>query len=76
MVKIKGKTFQLNPSIICNSFLLVHYKLFDQLYINHDTKLIFIIYSNCWVTNHINNPVSTILRINVNCVLKSNILIA
>ena len=36
------KPVQIDPIIASNSFLLVYYKLFNQLYINHDTKIIHI----------------------------------
>ena len=40
------KPLQIDPTIASNSFLSVHYKLFHQLYINHETKIIHIYYSN------------------------------
>ena len=39
------RPLQIDPKIASNSFLSVYYKLFNQLYINHDTKII-----------HINSP--------------------
>ena len=32
------RPLQIDPTIVANSFLLVYYKLFNQLYINLDTK--------------------------------------
>ena len=43
---------QIYPTIASNSFLSVYYKLFHQLYINHETKIIHIRYSNI----HDSNP--------------------
>ena len=40
------KPLQIDPTITGNSFLSVYYKLFNQLYINHDTKIIQIDYPN------------------------------
>ena len=37
---------QIDPTIASNSFLSVYYKLFYQLYNNHDTKIIHIDYPN------------------------------
>ena len=34
------RPLQIDPTIAANSFLLVYYKIFNQLYINHDTKII------------------------------------
>ena len=38
------RPLQIDPTIASNSFLSVYYKLFNQLYINHDTKFIHIAY--------------------------------
>ena len=46
------RPLQIDPTIAANSFLLVYYKLFNQLYINHDTKIIHIDYPNL----HDSNP--------------------
>ena len=46
------KPVQMDPIIASNSFLLVYYKLFNQLYINHETKIIHIDYPNL----HDSNP--------------------
>ena len=43
---------QIDPIIASNSFLLVYYKLFNQLYNNHETKIIHIDYPNL----HDSNP--------------------
>ena len=40
------RPLQIDPTIAANSFLLVYYKNFNQLYINHDTKIIHIDYPN------------------------------
>ena len=40
------RPLQIDPTIAANSFLLVYYKLFNQLSINHDTKIIHIDYPN------------------------------
>ena len=37
------RPLQIDPTIASNSFLSVYYKLFKQLCINHDTKIIHII---------------------------------
>ena len=37
------RPLQIDPSISSNSFLSVYYKLFHQLYINHETKIIHIL---------------------------------
>ena len=34
------KPLQLDPTIASNSFPLVYYKLFNQMYISHETKII------------------------------------
>ena len=46
------RPLQIDPTIAANSFLLVFYKIFNQLYINHDTKIIHIDYPNL----HDSNP--------------------
>ena len=46
------RPLQIDPTIACNSFLSVYYKLFHQLYINHETKIIHTHYSNI----HDSNP--------------------
>ena len=46
------RPLQTDPTIASNSFLSVYYKLFNQLYINHDTKIIHIDYPNL----HDSNP--------------------
>ena len=46
------RPFQIDPTIASDSFLSVYYKLFNQLYINHDTKIIHIDYPNI----HNSNP--------------------
>ena len=46
------RPLQIDPTIAANSFLLVYYKIFNQLYINHDTKIIHIDYPNL----HDSNP--------------------
>ena len=46
------KPVQIDPIIASNSFLLVYYKLFNQLYILHETKIIHIDYPNL----HDSNP--------------------
>ena len=51
-LKTNGRPLQINPIIASNSFLSVYYKLFNQLYINHDTKIIHIHYPNL----HDSNP--------------------
>ena len=40
------RPLQIDPTIASNSFLSVYYKLFNQLYINHDTEIIQIDYPN------------------------------
>ena len=50
--KTNERPSQIDPTIASNSFLSVHYKLFNQLYINHDTKIIHIDYPNI----HDSNP--------------------
>ena len=42
---------QIDPTIAANSFLLVYYKIFNQLYINHDTKIIHKDYPNLHDSN-------------------------
>ena len=46
------RPLQIDPTIASNSFLSVYYKLFHQLYINHETKIIYIYYPNI----HDSNP--------------------
>ena len=46
------RPLQIDPTIAANSFLLVYYKIFNHLYINHDTKIIHIDYPNL----HDSNP--------------------
>ena len=43
---------QIDPTIASNSFLSVYYKLFHQIYLNHETKIIHTHYSNI----HDSNP--------------------
>ena len=45
-LKTNERPLQIDPTIASNSFLSVYYKLFNQLYINHDTKIIHIDYPN------------------------------
>ena len=40
------RPLQIDPTIASNSFLSVYYKLFNELYINHCTKIIHIDYPN------------------------------
>ena len=47
-----GKTLQIDPIIASHPFFLVYYKLLNQLYINHETKIIHINYLNI----HDSNP--------------------
>ena len=51
-LKTNERLLQIDPTIASNSFLSVYYKLFNQLYINHDTKIIYIDYPNF----HDSNP--------------------
>ena len=51
-LKYNERPSQIDPTIASNSFLSVYYKLFNQLYINHDTKIIHIDYPNV----HDSNP--------------------
>ena len=46
------RPLQIDPTIASNSFLSVYYKLFNRLYINHDTKIFHIDYPNI----HDSNP--------------------
>ena len=46
------KPLQIDALIASNSFFLVYYKLFNQLYINHETKFIHLAYPNL----HDSNP--------------------
>ena len=46
------RPLQIDPTTASNSFLSVYYKLFNQLYINHDTKIILLDYPNL----HDSNP--------------------
>ena len=45
-LKINERPLRIHPTIASYSFLSVYYKLFSQLYINHDTKIIHIDYPN------------------------------
>ena len=45
-LEINERLSQIDPTIASNSFLLVYYKLFNQLYISYDTKIIHIDYPN------------------------------
>ena len=45
------RPLQIGPTIASNSFLSVFYKLFNQLYINHDTEIIHIDYPNIHGSN-------------------------
>ena len=51
-LKSDERPLQIDPTIASKSFLSVYYKLFKQLYINHDTKSIHINYHN----SHDSNP--------------------
>ena len=51
-LKTNERLLQIDPAIASNSFLSAYYKLFNQLYINHDTKIIHIDYPNL----HDSNP--------------------
>ena len=51
-LKTNERPLQIDPTIASNFFLSVYYKLFNQLYINHDTEDIHIDYPNI----HISNP--------------------
>ena len=51
-LKIDERPLQIDPTIASNSFRSVYYKLFNQLYINHDTKISHIDYPNV----HDSNP--------------------
>ena len=51
-LKTNERLLQIDPTITSNSFLSVYYKLFNQLYNNHDTKIIHIDYPNL----HDSNP--------------------
>ena len=42
-LKINERPLQIEPTIASNSFLSVYYKLFNQTYINHDTKIFHIV---------------------------------
>ena len=52
-LEIIERPLQLDPTIASNSFLSVYYKLFNQLYINHDTKIIHIDFPNIHDSNQI-----------------------
>ena len=52
-LKTNNSPLQIDPTKTSNSFLLVYYKLFNQLYINHDTKMIHIDYPDI----HDSNPI-------------------
>ena len=45
-LEINERPLQIDPTIANNSFLSVYYKLFHQLYINHETKIDHIYYPN------------------------------
>ena len=47
------RPLQIDPTIAANYFLLVYYKIFNQFYINHDTKIIHIDYPNLHETNYV-----------------------
>ena len=51
-LKANERPLQIDPTISSNSFLSVYYKLFNQLYNNHATKIIHIDYPNL----HHSNP--------------------
>ena len=51
-LKTIERLLQIDPTTTTNSFLSVYYKLFNQLYINHDTKIIHIDFPNV----HDSNP--------------------
>ena len=51
-IKVNERPLQIDPTIASNSFLSVYYKLFNQLYINHVTKILHINYPNL----HDSNP--------------------
>ena len=51
-LKTNERPLQIDPIIASNSFLSVYYKLFNQLSINHDTKIIQLDYPNL----HDSNP--------------------
>ena len=51
-LKSNERPLQIDPTIASNFFLSVYYKVFNQLYINHDTKIIHIDYPNL----HDSNP--------------------
>ena len=48
---INKRPLQIDPTIASNSILSVYYKFFNQLYINHDTKIIQLDYPNIHVSN-------------------------
>ena len=52
LLQSNERPLQIDPTIASNSFLSVYYKLFHQLYINHETKIIHIYYPNI----HDSNP--------------------
>ena len=52
LLKFNERALKIDPTIASNSLLSVYYKLFSQLYINHDTKIIHIDYPNI----HDSNP--------------------
>ena len=51
-LKANEKLLQIDPTKATNSFLLIYCKFFNQMYINHDTKIIHIDYPN----HHDSNP--------------------
>ena len=50
-LKTNERRLQIDPTIASNSFLSVYYRLFNQLYINYDTKIIHIDYPNLQDSN-------------------------
>ena len=51
-LKTNDRPLEIDPTIASNSFLLVYYELFNQLYTNYDTEIIHIVYPNI----HDSNP--------------------
>ena len=51
-LKTNERSLQIDLAIASNSFLSVYYKLVNQLYINHDTKIVHTDYPNL----HDSNP--------------------
>ena len=50
-LKSNEKPVQIDPTIASNSYLLVCYKIFNQLYVNHDIKINHIVYPNILDSN-------------------------